>query len=204
MDLFSNTVYHGVSLLYFLTPPLLSITKTKPLQGLDLVAKNVRSTVRHDNLAFWNDYILGSLNSWTTESRMLNVRIVFTADPVNLKAILATQFSDYGKGEPFHQEWCEFLGDSIFTTDGPSWHASRQLIRPQFTRDRVSDLHCFEAHMQTLFRAIANGGPLQGQDQEVNMASVNGRVLDISDLFFRYTLDVATEFLLGSDVKSLT
>lgn len=58
--------------------------------------------------------------------------------------------------------------------------------------------------MQTLFKAIANGGPLNGEDQKVDMAAVNGRIIDISDLFFRYTLDVATEFLLGSDVKSLT
>lgn len=58
--------------------------------------------------------------------------------------------------------------------------------------------------MDTLFRAIANGGPLDGEDQKVDMANIDGKVMDISDLFFRYTLDVATEFLLGSDVKSLT
>ena len=120
------------------------------------------------------------------------MRIVFTADPENVKALLATQFSDFGKGEPFHDEWKDFLGDSIFTTDGAKWHASRQLIRPQFTRDRVSDLHCFESHVQTLFRAIANGGPLNGEGQVVDIHAANGRVLDISDLFFRYTLDVTT------------
>jgi hypothetical protein len=58
--------------------------------------------------------------------------------------------------------------------------------------------------MQTLFKAIANRGPLQGEDQVVNMENLDGKELDISDLFFRYTLDVATEFLLGWDVKSLT
>ncbi|KAF4459705.1 n-alkane-inducible cytochrome P450 [Fusarium albosuccineum] len=172
--------------------------------GLDCVVKNVIATTKHQNLALWRDGIFGRFNSWTVESRLLGVRTIFTADPANLKAILATQFTDYGKGKPFHREWSDFLGDSIFTTDGSQWHGSRQLIRPQFTRDRVSDLHCFEAHMQTLFRAIANGGPLQGEGQEVDMRSVNGKVTDISDLFFRYTLDVATEFLLGWDVKSLT
>jgi cytochrome P450 len=38
----------------------------------------------------------------------------------------------------------------------------------------------------------------------VDMEAGNGRVLDISDLFFRYTLDVATDFLLGMDVKSMS
>ena len=160
--------------------------------------------MKHQNLTGWRDGMFGAINSWTVEARLLGVRHIFTADPANLKAILATQFGDYGKGMPFHAEWKDFLGDSIFTTDGASWHASRQLIRPQFTRDRVSDLHCFEAHMQTLFKAIANRGPLHGEDQAIPTEKLDGTVLDISDLFFRYTLDVATEFLLGWDVKSLT
>jgi hypothetical protein len=36
------------------------------------------------------------------------------------------------------------------------------------------------------------------------MKAVNGNILDISDLLFRYTLDVSTDYLLGKDVKSLT
>ena len=29
--------------------------------------------------------------------------MIWTADPENIRAILATQFGDYGKGEPFHE-----------------------------------------------------------------------------------------------------
>jgi cytochrome P450 len=172
--------------------------------GLDFIYRSIKATLNHDNLEHWRKNVFMAVGSWTCETRIANQRVVFTADPENIKAILATQFGDYGKGEPFHGEWKDFLGDSIFTTDGAQWHASRQLIRPQFTRDRVSDLHCFEAHMQTLFRAIANGAPLSHEDQYVDMDSVNGKVFNISELFFRYTLDVTTDFLLGSDVKSLT
>ena len=168
------------------------------------MAKSVRATIDQKNLESWRDNHFKAVNSWTSETRILNMRVVFTADPENIKALLATQFGDYGKGKPFHEEWHDFLGDSIFTTDGAQWHASRQLIRPQFTRDRVSDLHCFESHIQTLFRAIANGGPLNGEDQVVDIRGGNGKVVDISNLFFRYTLDVTTEFLLGTDVKSLS
>ena len=158
----------------------------------------------HKNLEMWRDFFFIGSGSWTVEARALDQRFVFTADPDNIKAVLATQFTDYGKGAPFHREFRPFLGDSIFTTDGAQWHTSRQLIRPQFTRDRVSDLHCFEAHMQTLFRCMANGGPLDGDAQHVDLAAADGRVIDICELFFRYTLDVATEFLLGSDVQSMT
>lgn len=177
--------------------------------ALDVVYSVVQSTIHHKNYERWQAFFndsgtdINGTASYTTELRAVNRRCVFTADPENIKAILATQFSDFGKGEIFHKEWSEFLGDSIFTTDGQKWHKSRQLLRPQFSRDRISDLHCFESHLQTLYKAIANGGALRGEDQQVDMAAVNGRPIDISDLFFRYTLDVATDFLLGKDVKSL-
>ncbi|KAH7009503.1 cytochrome P450 [Ilyonectria destructans] len=175
-----------------------------PMAGLDIVAGLVNSARNRQDLEFWRRKLFGIRGLWTTESRMLDQRVIFTAEPANIKAILATQFREYGKGEAFHAEWKDFLGDSIFTTDGDQWHASRQLLRPQFTRIRVSDLQCFESHVETLFRAIANGGPLAGENQEVDAIGIDGKVVDICDLFFRYTLDTATEFLLGYDAKSLT
>ncbi|GAB1310348.1 Cytochrome P450 alkane hydroxylase [Madurella fahalii] len=171
--------------------------------NLDFIYRSIASAKKYENLSFWQS-IFREINADTAESRIAGRRLVFTIDHENIKAILATQFSDYGKGEPFHREWKAFLGDSIFTTDGTLWHNSRQLIRPQFIKDRVSDLHVFESHMQTLFRAIANGGALNGEDQPVDIEAGNGKPVDISDLFFRYTLDAATDFLLGQDVKSLS
>ena len=44
----------------------------------------------------------GTHNS-TIEFSIGGQRMVFTADPENIRAILATQFGDYGKGEPFHE-----------------------------------------------------------------------------------------------------
>jgi cytochrome P450 len=114
-------------------------------------------------------------------------RFLFTIDPENVKALLAAQFNDYGKSEIFHNDWKDFLGDSIFTTDGELWHTSRQLIRPQFIKDRVSDLAIFEKHVQVLIGLIPK----------------DGREVNISDLFFRYTLDAATDFLLGRSTGSL-
>jgi cytochrome P450 len=105
--------------------------------------------------------------------------------------MMCRQFTDYGKGKPFHEEWKDFLGDSIFTTDQDQWHASRQLIRPQFIKDRVSDLDVFEEHVHILM------------EQMQIAAKESGGPIDISDLLFRYTLDAATHFLLGRSVGSL-
>ncbi|KAI0843046.1 cytochrome P450 52A11 [Hypoxylon sp. FL0890] len=171
--------------------------------GLDIIYKQVKATMNHRNYEMFLK-LIGDAPAYTAEARILARHMVITADPENIKAVLATQFADFGKGEQFHREWSEFLGDSIFTTDGQLWHASRQLIRPQFSRERISDLHCFESHLETFFKAIANGGVLNGEEQQVDIEAGNGKPFDISELLFRYTLDVATDFLLGMDVQSLT
>ena len=118
---------------------------------------------------------------------MAGRRWIFTADPDNMRAILATQFEDFGKGERFHEIWRPFLGDSIFVTDGQQWHDSRQLIRPQFVKTRVADLEVFEKHVERLMTKI--GG--------------HGEQVDIGALFYRFTLDSATDYLLGQSVDSL-
>ena len=43
---------------------------------------------------------------------MLGSTIILTAEPENIKAMLSTQFADYGKGEEFNKYTREFLGDS--------------------------------------------------------------------------------------------
>ncbi|KAK5743488.1 hypothetical protein LTR17_002663 [Elasticomyces elasticus] len=126
---------------------------------------------------------------YTIESIIMGGRMIFTADEENIKAILATQFADYGKGPQFRVEWKDFLGLSIFTTDGERWHQSRTLLRPQFIKDRVSDLHTFEKHTQVLIRLLAG--------------SHDGATVRADDLLYRFTLDAATDFLLGKSVNSL-
>ncbi|KAI9925143.1 hypothetical protein MW887_006063 [Aspergillus wentii] len=122
----------------------------------------------------------------------LSNRMILTKDPENIKAILTGQFADYGKGEKFHQDWKDFLGDSIFATDGELWSRSRQLLRPMFARDRIVDTEIFEKHVQHLIPHLAGSGHPGGS-----------RVVDVGPLFFRFTLDAATDYLLGQGTDSL-
>lgn len=108
---------------------------------------------------------------------MLNHRIVLTADSENIRAVLATQFNDFGKGERFHAQWQEFLGDSIFSTDGDQWKTSRSLIRPQFVRERVGDLEVVDRHARTLVELMDKGG----------------EAVDVVDLFFRCVVKYRSE-----------
>ncbi|KAG2412497.1 hypothetical protein HFD88_010054 [Aspergillus terreus] len=119
---------------------------------------------------------------------------VFTCDPKNVQAMLATQFKDFGVG-PARQTSVElFLGHGIFTSDGDEWAHSRALLRPQFTRDQISDLDLEERHVQLAMRAIAPIDPHTRWSAPVNLQPI----------FFRLTIDSATEFLFGESVHSQT
>lgn len=114
-------------------------------------------------------------------------RYIITREPEHVKTVLTGKFADYGKGAEFHDLWSPFLGDSIFTTDGKQWSNSRNLIRPMFMKNRVSDLEIFERRTQTMMGLFPRAG----------------ETFDLMNLFYRLTIDVTTEFLLGQSINSL-
>lgn len=122
------------------------------------------------------------------ELAMNGRRYLFTTEPEHIKAILSSKFGQFGKGKQFHDVWSPLLGDSIFTTDGQMWQSSRTLIRPMFTKDRMRDLDIFD-HWTNVF---------------ISKFPAPGQTVDVCDLFYRLTLDVITDFLLGRSVESLS
>jgi len=115
------------------------------------------------------------------------IRFIMTREPEHVKTVLTSKFAEYGKGPQFHEVWSPFLGDSILTTDGRLWQESRGLIRPMFVKDRVRDLDIFE----------------RWADKLISKLPSSGKTVDMCDLFYRMTLDVTTDFLLGGSVNSL-
>jgi hypothetical protein len=65
------------------------------------------------------------------------------------------------------------------------------MLRPQFARDQISDLELEEVHVQDLLKHLMTDHAT-GWTPEV----------DLSPMFFRLTLDSATEFLFGESVDS--
>ncbi|GFP59437.1 cytochrome P450 52A1 [Trichoderma asperellum] len=121
------------------------------------------------------------------EITIIGRRSIVTIDPEHIKAVLATNFTHFGKGERFHSTWEPFLGDSIFTTDGQLWQQSRTLIRPMFLKQKIRDMDIVE----------------RWSDVMISKIPPSGQTVDISDLFYRMTLDATTDYLLGHSVESL-
>lgn len=115
------------------------------------------------------------------------VPLVFTQEPENIKAVLATKFNDFALGTR-HAHFDPLLGDGIFTLDNQGWKDSRAMLRPQFAREQVAHVKALEPHLQVFKKHV-----------EV----ANGQPFDIQLLFHKLTVDTATEFLFGESCHSL-
>jgi hypothetical protein len=69
---------------------------------------------------------------------------------------------------------------------------AQSLIRPSFTKLRMSDSSLFESHFQNLLAVLPPANPVSGMVD-----------IDLQPLIFRMTLDSATEVLLGRSFNSL-
>lgn len=149
----------------------------------------------------------------TFESATVSIDpIIFTNEPENIKAMLSTDFESFDLGDRRRRLVGPLLGPGIFSNDGPAWRHSRvsgealtetgkrpgsvkadglqAMLRPHFTKMQISDLSTFESHLQHLLTALP---PV---DQYSGLVEV-----DLQPLFFRMTLDSASEVLLGPDMS---
>ncbi|MCJ1402001.1 hypothetical protein MMC11_005220 [Xylographa trunciseda] len=122
---------------------------------------------------------------YTLEQKFLGTIAYGTIEPVNLEAMLSSKFNDFGFGLRRHI-FFPLLGDGIFTQEGAAWKHSRELLRPQFSRQQYRDLDVFEEHVDDLISCIPRNKPI-----------------DLQPLFFRFTLDTSTAILFGKSVYSL-
>jgi hypothetical protein len=75
--------------------------------GFDTLARAVYAFSQWKNHEFWYwafSFNKNEQNPWTVEDVTVGQRIIFTADEENIKAVLATKFQDFGKGEQFRKE----------------------------------------------------------------------------------------------------
>ncbi|KAK0231517.1 cytochrome P450 monooxygenase pc-3 [Armillaria fumosa] len=126
----------------------------------------------------------------------VNMRILFkdrilTTEPEYIKAVLATQFDEFEKGPTLCDNFYSLLGTGVFASDGDMWKFHRSMTRPFFSRDRISHFDIFDRHADDALKLM-------------KARFKHGYPVDFQDLVGRFTLDSATEFLFGKDVRSLS
>ncbi|TCD69853.1 hypothetical protein EIP91_005930 [Steccherinum ochraceum] len=145
---------------------------------------------------FQNGYLADGFNDGhakmggTFNMRLLWDNRIVTYDANVIKAVLATDFSNFIKGERFRAYVYSVLGTGVFNADGDRWRFHRQMTRPFFSRDRISHFDIFEENAEP---AITK---MRERFRE-------GHAVDFQDVVFRFTLDSASAFLFGTNINHL-
>ncbi|GMI74322.1 cytochrome P450, family 94, subfamily C, polypeptide 1 [Hibiscus trionum] len=140
-----------------------------------------------DNLCDWYTHLLKK--SPTGSIRIHVLGNIVTADPENVEHILKTRFENYPKGEPFSALLGDLLGQGIFNVDGDSWMFQRKMASLELGSVSIR-IHAFDIVESEIRSRLI---PL--------LSSVSGkqRVLDLQDVFRRFSFDNICKFSFGFD-----
>ena len=165
-------------------PP--STPSKDPLLGLDSVYRMLLSVKENRRNLSLKEQL--DLYGYTFQSNLFGKTEVFTAEPQNLQAILATDFENFGV-EPMRLFVFEpLIGKGIITTDGAHWAHSRALLQPIFSRTQFANHSAFETHVARLIDRIPK----------------DGSTVDLQPLFAKLALDSSSEFLFGESLELLS
>ncbi|KAI5862998.1 putative N-alkane-inducible cytochrome P450 [Durotheca rogersii] len=171
-----------------LPPPVLRSTN---LIGNSVLRDSMKATKEDRGPQYVVDKMNSlSLSCHTLRAPIIDYEIIVTRDPENARALFTSP--DFDISHIRQLSWMPLLGKGIFTSTGDIWKHSRALLRPQFSREMISDSELEEHHLQNLWSRLT-------VDAESGWTSK----VDLAPLFFRFTLDTATEFIFGQSANSL-
>ncbi|XP_014489858.1 alkane hydroxylase MAH1-like [Vigna radiata var. radiata] len=122
-----------------------------------------------------------------------NMNYLITSDPINVHHILSKNFSNYVKGPEFREIFQAF-GDGIFTADAETWKYNRDLFQSLFKN------RSFEVFLEKTIRKKVQNSLLVVLDH----VQQQGRVVDLQDVFNRFTFDNICSTVLGYDPNCLS
>ncbi|KAJ5740215.1 n-alkane-inducible cytochrome P450 [Penicillium malachiteum] len=151
--------------------------------GFDTLWNFIKATNNHNAIGLVEDW---QRQFGQTFQFRLGRKLVYTCEPKNFQAILATKFQDFDLAGR-NLAASPLLGEGIFTSDGKVWEHSRALLRPNFVRNQIADIDVYEHHVSQLIKRIPR----------------DGSTVDMQELFYMMTIDSATEFLFGRSFNTL-
>lgn len=118
---------------------------------------------------------------------ILGSPVIATCEPENAQTILSSAQGEFESGRRRREALEPIIGKGVFAVDGSDWRHARGLIRPALAKKHIQDFAMMERHFEALLKAISSVGPQ----------------VDLQNLFFKLTMDTATEMLTGTSIDSL-
>lgn len=194
---FRNTLsfmFFTFTILFFLFSLLIFVLRLKPWCQCDACRSYLTFSWLKDfnNLCDWYTHLLAKSPTGTIHLHVLGNTI--TSNPGNVEYILKTRFDNYPKGKPFSVILGDLLGRGIFNVDGDSWEFQRKMA--------CFELGSFSIKMYALELVTAEIRsrliPLLS-----SAANKDNNILDLQDVFRRFSFDSICRFSFGLDPECL-
>ncbi|KAJ9670878.1 hypothetical protein PVL29_027051 [Vitis rotundifolia] len=122
-----------------------------------------------------------------------NMDMLITSDPANVHYIMSTNFSNFPKGPEFLKIF-DVLGEGIFNSDSDLWRKQRKLAQLLINGRQFQ---------QFLVKTTQNKVD-EGLIPVLEHVSKQGLLVDLQDLFQRFTFDTTCKLVTGFDTKCLS
>ncbi|XP_022898746.1 cytochrome P450 94C1-like [Olea europaea var. sylvestris] len=147
-----------------------------------------RWSLEFSNLCDWYSHLLKKSKTGTIRVHILGN--IITANPENVEYMLKKRFDNYPKGKQFSSILSDLLGRGIFNVDGHLWKFQRKMASLELSNLSVKS-YAFEIVVSEIrSRLIPLFSSFSGKE--------NG-VLDLQDVFRRFSFDSICKFSFGLD-----
>ncbi|KAB1227273.1 Cytochrome P450 94C1 [Morella rubra] len=183
-------LFFSFTILFSLFSLLIFILRLKPWCNCEVCRSYLSSswTKEFDNLCDWYTHLLRKSPTGTIHVHVLGNTI--TANPENVEHILKTKFNNYPKGKQFSVILGDLLGRGIFNVDGDAWRFQRKMASLELGSVSVRSYSFEIVGSEIQSRLI----PLLS-----SVAGKEDRVLDLQDVFRRFSFDNICRFSFGLD-----
>ncbi|XP_030925132.1 cytochrome P450 94C1-like [Quercus lobata] len=191
---FLNACFYFLALCFLIFPPLLYLAGLKPWCNCEICHTYLTSSwsKQFDNLCDWYAHLLKNSPSKTIHIHVIGNTI--TANPNNVEYMLKTRFENYPKGKPFSMILGDFLGRGIFNVDGDLWRFQRKMASLELNKYSIRSFAFEIVNYEIKTRLV----PLLSL-----VGSKKDGVLDLQDVFRRFSFDCICRFSFGLDPRCL-
>ncbi|XP_073143108.1 cytochrome P450 94C1 [Henckelia pumila] len=197
LQLILGFVFFTFSAVFFVFSVFGFVLRLKPWCGCEICQSFLTSSwsLQFDNLCDWYSHLLANSPTGTIHVHVLNN--VITANADNVEHMLKTKFHNYPKGKPFSTILGDLLGRGIFNVDGDLWKFQRKMASLELGSFSVRS-YAFQIVTSEIQSKLI---PLMSH-QARNDSSTHD-LLDLQDVFRRFSFDTICRFSFGLDLGCL-
>ncbi|KAL9256761.1 Alkane hydroxylase MAH1-like protein [Drosera capensis] len=132
-------------------------------------------------------------------SWLLPFDMLVTVDPANVQYTSSTKFSNFPRGEK-SRELFDVFGDGYFNHDSKEWSNHRRIFRAFFNHKQFGEVSIKKA-LEKVEKGLI---PILDKVANRGAGVSDGTVIDLQEVFQRYTYDLTHSLVTGFDPNSLS